>query len=442
MFEPIYLIHWFIIPVLVIVLSHYFFGGMRILSFHSVYLISFFILIYIQALNVYFRYIHASKFILSVWIVPLLYIVVAGALSATLKHGPQKIQDAIRTTDLSKRDIFFSRWTPILSLMFILIILFYMFDKGVSNIPLFYILFNPGNALQTMKLRIGSLESNYGIAITMIYSYSRSFLFPLYVSFLAAITFKKLISKTHFLIVFLAAIFFSALSTAKAPIAYLCFCTLISYFLALKGKVSKVKLSGLCLAFLLLPALLYPLLLGARGLDAVFITMQNLWRRLTWVPSYVCAVYFDAYTNYFPHLGFASNRILARITENEYISTPTFIYDNYFSTTIPGGLVNASYFASLYADWGMVGMLLGTIVVAVLSVSLQILFDKFGKDMIGVAFRSATLISMIQLMQTNIYSASLGKGFVSLPILFIALTFLWIILKISVKNISLNFNRI
>ncbi len=66
---------------------------------------------------------------------------------------------------------------------------------------------------------------------------------------------------------------------------------------------------------------------------ALTVAASNLWRRLTWVPSYVCAVYFDAYTNYFQHVGFSSNRILAWATESEYLPTAAFIYDNYFVFT-------------------------------------------------------------------------------------------------------------
>jgi oligosaccharide repeat unit polymerase len=434
MYYHFILIHWFFIPAIVIVTSHFLFGSIKLLSFQCVYLFSFFVLIYIQALNIYINDIMQFEYILSVWSVPLLYIFVSGSLLAIFKHGPRKIKDSIDLSVLSKRDIFLSNLTPILSFLFVILFLFYIFDIGLSKIPLFYIFSNPGDTSEVMKLRIGALESNYGGFLTLIYSYSRSLLYPLYIAFLTALRVKKLIKKRHFLIVFATAILFAASTTAKAPIAYVCFSVLISYYFARNGKVPKAKFGGAILAFLCMPALIYPLLFGIRGFDAIFIAMEQLWRRLTWVPSYAAAVYFDAFTNHYPHMGFTSNRLLAFITGNEYMPTAAFIYDNYFQTSIPGGLVNASYFASFYADWGMNCMLLITFLISMYTVGTQIFFDRFGKDMTSVAFRSVTLISIVQLMQTNIYSTSLGRGFVLAPILFILLTLFWIILKGSTRK--------
>jgi len=420
-----FLIHWFLIPLIILFFSRIFFGGVRFLSFPIIYLLSFFVLIYLQALNIYFNYINELNFILSVWIVPLLYVFTCGLLLQLFKHDARKIQESMLFVHLSSRDILITRVVPVLSAFFICLPFVFILDKGVSNIALFHILAHPGDTSRAMELRIGGLVSNYSSILTLIYSYSRALLYPLYITYLTALTVKGIVSRLHFMVALGVTLFFSVLTTAKAPLAYICFGILVSYYFTRRGYLSKKKVSFLILFFLFLPALFYPLLFGVGGVDALEVTVSNLWRRLTWVPSYVCAVYFDAFTNLFHHVGFSSNRFLAWITGSEYIPTAAFIYDNYFSSTVPGGLVDASYFASFYADWGMIGTLLGTVLVAAITAWLQILFDCKGNDLLGVSFRAVTVIAIVQLMQTNIYSSSLGRGFISAPILLIVISIGW-----------------
>jgi oligosaccharide repeat unit polymerase len=309
--------------------------------------------------------------------------------------------------------------SPFISLFLLSLPVVFLLDKGIKDIALFFLFSNPGAELETMTLRIGGLTSNYSPVLTALYSYSRTLFYPTYVAILIGLRANKLVSRAHVLFVLAAAMLFSTFSAEKAPLAYLMATAGFSMYLSNQRRIDGQLVLTWLLA-ILLPAMIYPLLYGSQGISFLAVAISGLWRRLTWVPSFTSALYFDLFPRVFDQLGFRSNRVLASIFGMEYVPVASMVY-NYRYTTIQGGLVNTSFFASFYADWGMPGVILGTMLVALIIAVLQRLFDRYNIDAVNVGIRAKVLSSVVQLMLTNFYSVALGRGLLSLPILLVLL---------------------
>jgi len=423
MLDPSLLIlHWVVIPIALLAGTRVAFGKLSYLSFPATFIVAYIFLIHLRALEIYAFDVREDKYLMAVWLTPFLYLFSALCSQAVFRHSPRKIRVAFQSAalEISARDKRFASVAPVISASLILLPIVFVLDKGTSGIALFFLLSNIGESTETMFLRIGGLVSNYSGVLTIIYSYSRALIYPVYLAVLVVLRRKGLVSRFHFWLVLIAAVFYSVLTTAKAPLAIVLLGMSIASYLAgdSSGKRRILVPALILLVALLLPAVFYPLLYGFNGLEFLLVAVESLWRRVTWVPSHTSAVYFDAFTNRFEHLGPRSNRLLAWIAGVEHVPAASFIYNNYYDASIPGGLVNASYFASFYADWGMPGVIIGTMVVGVLTVLLQVYFDR-QVDAVGTGVRAATLVAMCQLLLTNFYSASLGRGFLSLPLLLV-----------------------
>lgn len=410
--------HWCIVPAALLVLVRFFFGHLTRLAFPSVFALSYLVLIHIQALNVYRTEFPQPMYLVTVWLTPFLVVIVSKLLLVSARHGPGVMNQTLGRIHFSARDRSVRRHLVFVSIMFVLLPFVLVMDKGPGGIALFFLLSHPGATFDTMALRLGGLESSWHPALTVLYAYSRSLLYPLYTGLLVLLWTRRSISHRHLLIVLTAGFFYCLLTAAKAPLAILLANAALALYFGRRGRIPRPMAACITVAALMLPALLYPLLMSSPHTNFLAFAAERLWRRLTFVPSYTSAVYFDAFTNVYPHLGLRSNRLLALLSGHTYTSTPALIFGNYFASSAhEGGLVNAAYFASFFADWGLPGAFLGSVLVGWLLGWLQVFFDRRHVDMTGTAVRCTALIATVQLCLTNFYSVALGRGLLSIPAL-------------------------
>ncbi|NEP01159.1 MAG: oligosaccharide repeat unit polymerase [Symploca sp. SIO2E9] len=393
------------------------------MSFPTIFIFSYFVLIYLQALNIYLNKIYEFSFLIATWLVPYIFVLTAAAWLFLMNHGPRKNRSSFFKHRVSTREEKIVKLTPFISTLLVILPIIYLIDKGIEGTAFFFLISNPGEIQEALKLRIGGLVSNYSPVMTVIYSYSRSLFYPIYIAIMVALRVNGLISKTHLSAVLAVAALYSVFTAAKAPLATLLITGLISAYFSKRSRILSIRFLSLAFLGLFLPALLYPLWFGSESQDTLFVAASNLWRRLTLVPSQASAVYFEAFTNTYPHLGFSSNRWLATIFGVDYNPTPSLIYKDYLQGSVEGGLVNASYFASFYADWGILGVVFGTGMVALILASLQIFFDRSNADALTTGIRAVALVATVQLMLTNFYSVCLGRGLISSSILLIIINF-------------------
>lgn len=408
-----------VIPIISMMIIKISYGRILSFSFVHIFLYSFLFLIYIRALEVY-KFFGNIHFIIAVWIIPLIVVLIASYVKVVVLKSTYAFNLKVNNLHFNNLDEFLYRRIPFFSLIFLLIVGTFIVDIGFSNIALFTLFTNTSNSVEVMNQRISGLTSNINPLLTYIYSYSRALMFPLYFTFLSILFAQKKISKWHYLIIMLAGIFFCLSTTAKSPVVIYMISGLLGYNFAIGGRLKVNKIGGRIIAVLLIPAAIYPLLYGTSGLNGLVVLVESLWRRLTWVPSYASGVYFDYFSNHNLIVGFSSNKVLSFLTNQEYINIPSYIYENYFETTIQGGLVNASYFASFYADWGLYGVIFSTIFISILLVTFDYFF-KLNNTFFYTAGKVIVILGMIHLMLSNFYSVSLGRGFLSIPLLLLFL---------------------
>jgi oligosaccharide repeat unit polymerase len=413
-------LYYIVNPVIMLWLTRLLFGPYKKLSFPTIFMVGYIVLIYLQAFSIYQHEIRNVHYIISVICIPYIVLFVVGFGLPVLGHSFRDIECSFGKVSMTYRDVVFTNITPLLSVLFVLLPFVFVFDKGASGIAFFFLIDNPGQSTETMFLRIGGLTSNINPILSVAYAYNRALGYPVYIAFITTLLVRKRISVSHYLAVILAGALFSLFTAAKAPLAVILLCAGLSFYMSNRGKLSTPVIV-LGVGGMLVPAFIYPLLFGLHGSAAVQSAFENLIRRVTWVPSQTSAVYFDAFTNYFPHLCGASNRFVSLVVGTDYINVASFIYDNYYNATIPGGLVNASYFATFYADWGMPGVFLGTLAVCACLIWLQIFFDRWNTDAVGIAVRATISVALMYIFMSNLYSVLLGRGLLSLPLLLVVL---------------------
>jgi hypothetical protein len=412
------MVHWLLV-LPVILLANWFVIGKRFwrISFPLIFLVAYLPLIYAQAANIFLEEVTIPAFLLSVWLVPFLYLI--GYCVVVYPIAPGKV--ASGSVSISLRDQWLAKAFPLVTGTVVLLPILFVLDRGVNSISLFFLLLNPGSAVEAMNLRIGGLQSNIHPILTTLYAYSRAMFIPIYIALLAALWHRRLVSTPQFWTGLAACLFFAGLTAAKAPITIVVLAAALAIYLTSGCPMSPKILNMITIviaAGLVLPALIYPLLQGATGSEGVIFTFERLFRRLTWVSCHTAALYYEAFGNFFPHLGMSSNKLFAYVAGEPTRVAAAMMYSEYVQGSIEGGLMNAAFFASFYADWGMPGVVIGSLVAGLLCGGLQVFFASRVQDLTTTAFKTVVLLASVQLLVTNFYSVALGRGMLSLPVLF------------------------
>lgn len=419
----LFLFHYFVNPLIIIIIGRFVYGKFKNVSFPGIFILFYFITQYIRAVQVYEQDYRELFYLISIWIVP--YLFIFGVIISLLgwQHSQLNIKLKSKGIHISKTDLNFVKYTKYISLYLIILPIIFILDKGIKSIPLFYLIINRGNSIETMHLRLGGLKSNFAPILTTIYSYSRSFLYPLYLGILTLFFNNKLISRNHLIIVCLSGVLFSSMTASKAPSAVILFSMVLSYYLGLSKKGKKIKVLFFAFLSLFIPAMIYPLMYGIEAGHPILVALSSLWRRISIVPSRTSAAYFSIFKS-LEKVKFSSNRFFAFVFGLEYFPLASFVY-NFITedSKFQGGLVNASFYASFYADWGISGVVFGSILVGFIVGQLQVFFDRSHNDLIGTGFKSFTMIGMMFLLLTNFYSSALGRGFISAPLVLYLISF-------------------
>lgn len=409
-------IHYVVIPLLHISLCAITYGSPRRLSFGWVFLASWLVLVHAQAVEIFLNEFSSAEFLISVWVTPFLVIGTTTVLSLLLGGG--SAHHPLADVVTSARDRAVSSTAPLFSVAVVLLVGIYVADIGVGNVALFFLIAEPGSAVDAMLLRLSGLTSNVSPLLTLVYSYSRALMLPLLASVATALFVSGMMRRFWWLVLMGGVAIFSLLTAAKAPFALTLVSCAIAAYLTRPESIRLSAVAPVVALALFLPALIYPLAVGAEGGDALLIAAEGLWRRVTYITSVSGAYYFDAYPALHEFAGASSNRLLAVLAGVPFEPTAEWIYERYMNANIPGGRANTAFYASFYADWGVWGILGGGTLVGTVIFTLQSFFDRaFSRDAVSIGFQAVALVATTQLMMTNFYSVALGRGLLSIPVL-------------------------
>lgn len=309
-------------------------------------------------------------------------------------------------------------------ILFVCFFLLYLSDVGLNSTGLAYALTNPGDSIVAMEMRMVSLKSNISPFLTRLYGYSRAFIIPFLIGVFSVLYSKRKIKPWFFWIAFILAVIYTALSAAKAPVFYLLTSlALTQYWWKLYSDPKSaykfaIRLIIIIILALITSSLFYPLLHGVKGKDAILYAWEQLNERVFLVPSSVAMNYFEHFGTTFDFLGAQGSQFLSLFIDSEYISSAQLLYSYYYSNMFSDqGLMNAAFFASLFANFQFYGLFIGTLFSGFIVSQVEIYLRNMPLNAISFSCRAVCSLAVMQLVLTDFNSILLGRGFLLLPVI-------------------------
>tara|TARA_R110000850_G_scaffold12930_8_gene42705 strand:- start:6051 stop:7337 length:1287 start_codon:yes stop_codon:yes gene_type:complete len=348
-------------------------------------------------------------------------------------------KDAINTRAFLKMESVMIKYSWLLLAVFLAFLVLYTLDIGFERSAFLYALLNPGDSVGAMDLRLASMESNLSPYLNRIYGYTRSIFVLFICSFFTVEYCRGRISKILFLLIVFSSIFYCAYSAAKAPIFYLILAMSLSFYWyrahASGSALGAWKALSIFMAIVVLglgvSAAFYPILHGYSGFEAVTYAFDQVFDRIFLVPGRAAFLYFDVFGAVFDHPGLQSVGVVASFLGNENVSLASYLYsymyDNQFSDK---GLINASFFATAYGYFGLIGMFNVVLFSGFIVGFVQKFIDMIPTIGIRASVQAVCALAVAQLSLADLTSTLFGRGLVLIPVLvFFASIFFTSLLK-------------
>jgi oligosaccharide repeat unit polymerase len=289
------------------------------------------------------------------------------------------------------------------------ILLVALYIRSVDTIPLFYLWKNPGEYLQIALLREDSfklLDSPFLYGFYVL----RSVVFPFLV--VASLGFylrtRSRWWRTMFIFTTLVALFYCSLSVAKLPVAAIVALVGLFIYYYRGGVLSRRIVAALLIGMLLFPA---GVIIVAYQLPSPGMAFVAIVERLVYTPSEVLYYYFEVFPEHHGYLHGRSINKLARLLGWTPFDTPTYV-GNYAAR--PGDLdtiaFNAAFIGNLYADFGMLGVLLGGVLGGFIMQGIHIYAVRRKKTVTSVALYAFLVFTFWFLNSTSLPIVLASQG--------------------------------
>jgi oligosaccharide repeat unit polymerase len=238
-------------------------------------------------------------------------------------------------------------------------------------LPLLYLLRHPGSGAELVLMREESfklLDSPFRYA----YDVVRRVAYPFIIAFAFAMwrgTRRPGWRRTAMLLLIVGSVFVG-LSGAKAPVAFLFLVLMFTYMLLRERPLPLSWLVAGGAIFMSFPLLVLELSTAASGVSAGLL-LNALLYRMFYLPAEILYYYFEIYPAQQPFLhGGTIGRLSA------LLGRPEFDVSNYvFRYMYPGGLESGSattaFVGALHADFGLPGIIVGSVLAGVLMQVIQ-----------------------------------------------------------------------
>lgn len=241
----------------------------------------------------------------------------------------------------------------------------------LTSVPLLYVIQNPGEAAKASLLReqaVKLLESNMAYA----YDVLAKVMFPILVMITGIrwLYLKTAWNRTLFLGTFILAVLYCGMTLEKSPVGLAVLCLVLAIYMRRKGEFRKeiflvpIGIFGFPILVFLYEFANSNLNTGHDLLDAVAV-------RLFYGGSQVLFYYFDLVPETLPYQNGATIGKLALL-----MGMPQSKIANYVGLRIDPSLpksvsANAPFLGTLYADWGMTGVMVGCIATGIILALIQ-----------------------------------------------------------------------
>lgn len=428
--NPLFSVTWYVILVLSAFLMHSFVRGLNIMrpTISSIWYITFLIMIYIPAFFISSEKLEPwrTNFLIGVSVGLLMTIIGIGIANYIAKFNIKEIQHFYIAPIINSRP---SRIFAVVLIGAVIIstiiVVVYLFS--LQTIPLVYMLLHPGDSATLMILREESFklfdpswQTEHGTNFFYILLFQRNLIFPLLVTLLLgyAMVTKKIGWILLFIYTLLLAGFYAAASIMRSPLAALFVRLFFSYYLINKSKISKGILILFTSLIVIFPLFVTSLSHGSGSALNVEKTLIDISRRITFSPANDLYYYFEIFPDNYPYLtGGALSKSFLKIFGRDYFYIENYVHLYIYPNSIRSGHANAAFISNLHADFGLLGIIIGCLLVGIFMQSIQIYLFRQPKTVLSIAVYSFCIYSIWTLNFGSVTSVLFAVGL--LPVLLI-----------------------
>lgn len=306
------------------------------------------------------------------------------------------------------------RWPGVWVLILFAVGLLGLYIITTPAIPLFYLLTGGTDSLELAVMREESFKLRRGFAVYL-FQWNRALFFP----YLAMLTYAysrlypKLSTKLLFIVVLPLALFNNALSTAEAPVAEVLLGVFLTHYLIEKGRIS-VRLVLLAFLVVFAYSIILPVVVDQVPLAQVpavaLSTYVKILNRFTLETAERISWYVDLFPRTHDFLGGTSMRPIALLTGQGHFNLPNYVFRQAFPARLSTGHANAPFIAHLYANWGFLGVLVGSFLIGWSLESLQVYLVRSKKTIWTLVAYAFSILVWRKLLSTEPTTVLISHG--------------------------------
>lgn len=255
----------------------------------------------------------------------------------------------------------------------------------VPVIPLLYLIRNPGSAAILVGLREESFKL---LDSPLLYAYDilRNVVYPFLI--MVSLGYFLVSRQTRWMVAFLVTVsvgvFYAAATIAKIPVAVIVLTTILFLYLYVGGRVTlRTAVLGFVAVFS------FPVLVVVQSLSGLGISLGTilaaLFNRLFYLPAEILYHYFVIVPDVLPYLhGQTIGRFQWVLGAAEF-DISNYVFRYMFPERIDTGTAPAAFIGYLHADFGVVGILAGSVVVGVVLQAIQLVLTRRPKTVVTLA---------------------------------------------------------
>lgn len=290
----------------------------------------------------------------------------------------------------------------------------------VRTLPLYYLVFHPGQYDQLVLLREESLKL---LASHFRYAYYvlRSTLYPILIliAFGRYLRTRARLWRNLFIFTFAIGLIYSGLSIAKSPVTNLVLMVALFWYLSRGGRFSLKSALAAAALFLAFPVIV--VVLEQPDLVNIAGALNVIGERMFSLPAEILYYYFRVFPDVAPFQHGATIGTLATVLGTTPFDDANFVGRFMYTHGMSSVTANAPFLGSLYADFGMLGVVLGGVLAGFIMQSAQARMIRAPKDTVNLALLTFLIVTFAYLNATSLPIVLLSDGTL------FAFLFVWII---------------
>jgi oligosaccharide repeat unit polymerase len=283
----------------------------------------------------------------------------------------------------------------------------------VKAVPLFYLIANPGDAFAAAVLREESFKL-LNSPFLYIYSVLRAVLYPylIMVSIGAYLVTRRAKWLWRSIIVLIAGVLYAALTIAKGPVAIIFLMVAFFFYYYKHGHLSRRAMATFFVIILLFPVLVATWAYVGTNLDLGQIgdVLQAIGDRLFHIPAEMVYGYFEFFPAQMGHLHGASIGMLSALLQMKHVDTPNVVGQFLYPNGIESITANAAFIGDLNADFGMGGVLIGSVLAGFIMQALHIWVIRRRKTVTTMAVYAFLTVTFLFLHSTALPQILASNG--------------------------------